>query len=179
MNRAIAKIIVGTFIFMDPCIGYFVPLCAQSATTSHVQQGDQAEGKASLGQWGIETQYMSKKVLPGDNFYTYVNEGWLESTTMPPGASVFGSFDVASQQNQERIGSVIRQAASSTNITSGPMHQIRELYLGYLNTDHIERLGLAPIKHDLDHLLALKSYLVNISSCPSPEWNDNHVFNFR
>jgi putative endopeptidase len=158
MNRMIAKIIVGTFIFINPHIGNFVPLLAQSATAPQPQPGGQGVGKASLGHWGVETQYMSKKVLPGDDFYAYVNEGWLESTTMPPGASAFGTFDIISQKNQERIRDIIREAASSTNTTSGPIHQIRALYLGYLNTDHIEKLGLAPIRHDLDDLLALKSY---------------------
>lgn len=158
MNRAIAKIIVSTFAFMSSCMGNVAPLWSQSASVSNAQSADKAEGKASLGQWGIETQHMSKKVLPGDDFYTYVNEGWLKSTVMPPGASGFGNPDFVEQKNQERIGNIIHKAASSTKITSEPTRQIRELYLGYLDTDHIEELGLSPIQQDLDHLIAQKSY---------------------
>ena len=98
---------------------------------------------------------MSTSVRPGDDFYAYVNEGWLKSTSMPAGSSAYGTFNVVNEKNQERIRTIIHEAANSTSAT-GSMRQVKELYLGYLNTDHIEKLGIAPIQQDIHHLLALK-----------------------
>lgn len=114
------------------------------------------DNKASLGQWGIETQYISKTILPGDDFYHYVNEGWLKSTPLPAGSSVFGSFNYAAQKNQERIASLIQDAAHSNAI--GPMQLIDQLYAGYLDTTHIDQLGIEPIKQDIMAILSLKDY---------------------
>ena len=30
-------------------------------------------GSAMLGEWGIETRYLSPEVSPGDDFFTYLN----------------------------------------------------------------------------------------------------------
>ena len=38
-----------------------------------------SDQKPILGDWGIETQFISKDIKPGDDFYRYVNEGWLQT----------------------------------------------------------------------------------------------------
>jgi endothelin-converting enzyme/putative endopeptidase len=35
--------------------------------------------KAEIGEWGIDATGLSKAVRPGDDFYRYVNEGWLKT----------------------------------------------------------------------------------------------------
>ncbi|MDF1768882.1 hypothetical protein [Maricaulis sp.] len=40
---------------------------------------------ALLGDWGVETQHVSETLAPGDDFFRYVNEGWLDSTEIPAG----------------------------------------------------------------------------------------------
>ena len=41
--------------------------------------------QATLGKWGIETDSFSTTVKPGDDFYLYVNEGWLKTAKIPVG----------------------------------------------------------------------------------------------
>ena len=41
--------------------------------------------KAEIGEWGIDTTGLSKAVRPGDDFYRYVNEGWLKTAKIPQG----------------------------------------------------------------------------------------------
>ena len=50
------------------------------------------EHAPELGDWGVETQHISDTVDPGDDFFRYVNEGWLDTTEIPAGFSNFGSF---------------------------------------------------------------------------------------
>lgn len=114
--------------------------------------------KPSFGDWGVETQFISKTILPGNDFYKYVNEGWLSSKTIPAGSSGLGSYSEANSRNKERIANVIHEGANTIGTAQGPLRQIGELYLGYLNTDNIDKLGLKPIREDLNDILALSSY---------------------
>ena len=43
----------------------------------------EAEAKPILGTFGIATDYMDTSVDPGDNFYKFVNGGWLANTDIP------------------------------------------------------------------------------------------------
>jgi endothelin-converting enzyme/putative endopeptidase len=70
-------------------------------------------GKATFGDWGIETRFISKSVKPGNDFYTYVNEGWLKSSPIPAGTSGFNSFSEAKDKINLRISDMIREGAKT------------------------------------------------------------------
>ena len=53
---------------------------------------EMASAAAVLGDWGVESQHISESVDPGDDFFRYVNEGWLESAELPQGFSSLGAF---------------------------------------------------------------------------------------
>lgn len=116
------------------------------------------KGKATFGNWGIETQFISQSILPGNDFYRYVNEGWLNSKTIPAGSSGLSNYSVAGNKISERIANMIHDGAKATSTNNKSLQQIGALYLGYLDTDNIEKLGLTPIEKDLKSILALTSY---------------------
>lgn len=132
-------------------------ICASSCSVWS-QSTELARSKASFGNWGVETQFISKAVLPGNDFYMYVNEGWLKSKTIPAGATGFGNYSEAKSRNSERIARMIHEGANATGTAQGPLTEIGKLYLGYINIDNIDKLGLKPIQQDLKNILALNSY---------------------
>lgn len=152
------------------------------------QTTENKKGKATYGNWGVETSFISKTVLPGNDFYTYVNEGWLNSKTIPSGASGFSNYSDAQNKVSDRIATIIHEGASVGAKSNEDLQQIGSLYSGYLNTDNIEKLGLKPIQQDLKHILALKHYedvarwmanlksfsIVNIHT--TPDLNDRSRF---
>ncbi|HEY6620659.1 MAG TPA: M13 family metallopeptidase [Steroidobacteraceae bacterium] len=113
--------------------------------------------KPRYGNWGVETQYISEAVKPGDDFFTYVNQGWMQSTHMPRGFSVFGSFNEVGLRTEGQINSIILDSAKSTSPEADPRRQISELYASYMDTARIERLGLTPIRSELEPILRAKS----------------------
>ncbi|MGY0039294.1 M13 family metallopeptidase [Pedobacter sp. NJ-S-72] len=113
---------------------------------------------ASFGDFGIETQFISKSVLPGNDFYKYVNEGWLKSKTIPAGSSAFGNYGDVGNKINERIADVIHGGIKAAGTANSSLQQVGMLYSGYLDTDNIDKLGLKPIQKDLKDILALKSY---------------------
>lgn len=114
--------------------------------------------KAIFGKWGVETQFISTSVLPGNDFYRYVNEGWLTSKTIPAGSSGLSNYSEVGNLVNERIAKVIHEGADTKGAADTSLKQIGSLYLGYLDTDNIDKLGLKPIQKDLNQILALNSY---------------------
>lgn len=114
--------------------------------------------KVAFGDWGVETQFISTSILPGNDFYKYVNNGWLQSKTIPAGSSVLSNYSEVGNRVNERIAKVIHEGADTKGVTDASLKQIGALYLGYLDTDNMEKLGLKPIQKDLKQILALNSY---------------------
>ena len=112
--------------------------------------------KPVLGTFGIATENMDTSVQPGDNFYEYVNGGWLETMEIPADKSRFGAFNALADQAEGRVRQIIESAASKPN-PSADEKRIGDFYNAYLNTDRIEKLGLSPIQDDLDRIRAAKT----------------------
>jgi putative endopeptidase len=114
--------------------------------------------RPAFGNWGIATQHLSRSVRPGDDFFTYVNEGWIKSTKLPAGSWDFGAFSELIQKNEPRIHSIIREASKTAARPDDPRQQIGDLYAAFLDTDRIEGLGLSPIQDELNRILAIRTH---------------------
>lgn len=122
------------------------------------QNNEFNKGKASYGNWGVETHFISKTVKPGNDFYTYVNEGWLKSAKIPPGSSGFNSFSEAKDKINQRINEIIRDGDKTGQSPNQSLKQISSVYIGYLDTEHMDKVGIKPIEKDLQNILAIRSY---------------------
>jgi len=100
---------------------------------------------------------MDLSVDPGENFYEYVNGGWLSATEIPSDRSRYGSFSILRDKSEKRVREIIEAAAKSDS-PSADEKRIGDFYNAYLNTKRIEKLGLKPIQKDLDRIRAAKSH---------------------
>lgn len=112
----------------------------------------------TMGDWGIETEYVSTTVAPGDDFFTYVNEGWLETAVIQPGFSSTGGFLDLHIQSQEQVAALIAEVVANGGAMGSPEQQISGLYAAFLNQDRLDELGLAPIQDQLDAVAEISSY---------------------
>lgn len=108
--------------------------------------------------WGIETAHISERIAPGDDFFSYVNEGWLESTVIPDGFSRWGAFTELRILSEERVQQIIADVADGKPEPGSSGQQVGDLFASYMNTTRIEELGLEPIRETLDALLAIDSH---------------------
>src|SRR5690625_3497882 len=103
-----------------------VALAAVAGTQAHAE--DSADNnKARLGNWGIETANISDTVKPGDDFFTWVNQGWLDSSEIPPGFSRWGSFTELSIEAEDRVDAIIHELDRDNAEPGTPAHQIASL----------------------------------------------------
>src|SRR5690348_98143 len=92
---------------------------------------------------------MDKSVKPGDDFFSFADGTWLKNTPIPADRSRIGGFFIADQQREKNTRQLFDEILKS-NPTGGNDAMIANYYKAYLNTDAIDRAGLAPAKADLD-----------------------------
>jgi putative endopeptidase len=114
-------------------------------------------GRPTIGAWGVDLALMDKSVAPGDDFFRYVNGGWLKTAEIKPDRSRTGSFDDLLLLSESRMQTL----ADSLLVKSGPSveeRKLRDLYDSFLDRGAIDAKGLAPAKPDLDRIAALKTH---------------------
>ncbi|NKI36543.1 M13 family metallopeptidase [Wenzhouxiangella sp. XN79A] len=154
-----AAVLVG----LTGCTSEPAPLPAPESTaapSSEVVTAPAAESTAAarIGDWGIDIAQVSDRVAAGDDFFAYVNQGWLDSNEIPAGFSRFGAFTELSLASEERVAAIISEAADADAEPGSPLQQIAAMHGAFMNTERIEALGLEPIRAELDALLALDSH---------------------
>ena len=107
---------------------------------------------------GIDRTSFDTSVRPQDDFFRYVNGGWLKSKTIPADRTSLGSFADLREEADKQIKVLIEEASKSPNRTPGSeAQQIGDLYASYLNASRIAQLGASPIKPELDKIDAVKT----------------------
>ena len=131
---------------------------ATSEAPASQETATASETTPELGEWGVETQYISDTVDPGDDFFRYVNEGWLDTTEIPDGFSNFGSFSELYLRSEERIEGIIMEAAAANAEDGTVEQQVGDLYASYMNTERLEELGLDPARPGLERIAAASTH---------------------
>ncbi len=139
-------------------IAYFVLLNVIFITLAPVVASDYEPAQARIGTWGIDLDHIDQSAAPGDDFFHYVNHGWLETAEMPAGHSRFGTFTELSLEAEENVEAIIRDAESGNGTNDPNAARIANLYASYMDTDRIEKLGLDPIAETLAALLKIESH---------------------
>lgn len=111
-----------------------------------------------LGDWGVEIEYVSDSVRPGEDFNEYVNEGWMQAAEMPAGFSRFGAFTELALEAEANVGAIIEESQTAAAAAGTAQQQIGDMYAAYMDTETIDALDLAPIQSELDALLALSDH---------------------
>ncbi|WP_394205779.1 M13 family metallopeptidase [Shewanella waksmanii] len=107
---------------------------------------------------GIEFANFDKSVRPQDDFYYYVNGTWLKNATIPSDRTSTGSFYDLREQARDDVKAIIEEVAATANLTPGSDEQkVADLYRSFMDTDTLNKLGVAPIQAELDKIAALKS----------------------
>jgi putative endopeptidase len=111
-----------------------------------------------LGKWGVDLTSLDKSVKPGDDFFQYMNGGWLKTATIPPDRSSTGSFQDLQILSEERLKAIVADLKKMPdNRLSAEQRKLRDLYDAFVDTQAIEAHGLNPVKKDLDYLAGLKT----------------------
>ena len=128
----------------------FASAIALSASACR-QAGNETEQAAVQGsELGIVPASMDRSVKPGDDFFTFANGSWVKNTPIPEDRSNIGGFYLADQTREKQTRELLDEILKSNPEAGSNEGKIANYYNAFLNTEAIDRAGLAPAKGDLD-----------------------------
>ncbi|HEY0995987.1 MAG TPA: M13 family metallopeptidase [Gemmatimonadaceae bacterium] len=129
-----------------------VALAAALPLSVHAQVRQQ--GTPALG---VDSTNFDRAVRPQDDFFRFVNGGWLARSEIPADRSRWGAFDQLREQSREALHTILEEAAASKAAHGTTQQKAGDMYAAYLDTVRIERLGITPLRPELDRIAALRS----------------------
>ncbi|WP_427963882.1 M13 family metallopeptidase [Altererythrobacter sp.] len=109
----------------------------------------------SFGTWGVDPALLSQDVKPGDDFFAYVNQKWLDDNPLPTEYSRFGAFNLLREKSTHDVKALVDDLVSKDPATlSGDEKRIVDTYNAYLDTDAINASGMAAAQPYLNKIIA-------------------------
>ncbi len=96
---------------------------------------------------GIEQANIDKSIRPQDNFYRYINGGWMNSHEIPGDKTAIGSFYDLRDKADDDVKAIIEELAATENLKMGSDEQkVADLFRSYMDTEARNYLGTTPVQ---------------------------------
>ena len=106
---------------------------------------------------GITFDNMDKNVRPQDDFYLYVNGGWMNTAEIPGDRTNIGAFYDLRENARDDVKAIIEDLSKSANLAEGTDEQkVADLYRSFMDVETLNKLGVTPLQATFDKIAALK-----------------------
>jgi putative endopeptidase len=104
----------------------------------------------------LDVRSMNRSIDPCDDLYTYACGGWQKNNPIPSDQTSWSVYGKAYFDNQRYLWGILESAATPSANRTASQQKIGDYFAACMNTDAIERAGLAPLRPDLTRLEALQ-----------------------
>jgi putative endopeptidase len=102
---------------------------------------------------GVDRSGFDESVRPQDDFFRYVNGGWIDHTEIPADKTSWGSFTILREESDRNQREIIEELAGRTDLKPGSEEKkIGDLYASLMDEKRIQSLGMQPIQKYLDRI---------------------------
>ena len=106
---------------------------------------------------GIDTTNFDHSVRPQDDFFRYVNGGWLKTAQIPADASSWGAFQELRENSRNALHELFGEASTASSPAGSARRKVGDLYASYMDSARVEQLGTAPLQPYLRKIATLTS----------------------
>jgi putative endopeptidase len=108
---------------------------------------------------GINLENIDTAVRPQDDFFKYVNGGWMSKATIPPDQGRWGAFNELREFNNDAVLKVLEKAGKDAAKYPDGTDQRKAADFYSIGMDSLlaEKSGTAPLKPYLDKIAAIDS----------------------
>jgi putative endopeptidase len=92
----------------------------------------------------LDPENFDKTARPADDFFQYVNGGWMAANPIPADEARWGSFDILRVQVEEQLHAILDGLISSGETTEDK-RRIRDFYATGMDVEKRNRAGLEPL----------------------------------
>ena len=123
---------------------------------------------------------MDTSCKPCDDFYHYVNGGWLKKNPIPAAYPSWGRFTELRDRNLEELHGILEGAAKSHEPEGSIEQKIGDFYASCMDESAIDAEGIKPLQPEFDRIeqiqdrAGLQAEIARLHS-----YRVNAVFNFR
>ncbi|QDE68231.1 M13 family metallopeptidase [Myxococcus xanthus] len=154
-RRAWARSALGTLL-LTGCATTQQPAPSDDAPPPAVPAA-QAASTEAVRSLGVELKHLDRDVRPQDDFYTFVNGNWLKTTSIPADRARYGTIIELVDKAELAMRAIIEESATAKERHPGSTAQkVGDLYNSFMDTQHIESLGLKPVRDELERVKAVK-----------------------
>ena len=159
---------------------FYLESCSTSQKTQVEVPKKEVEVPKEIKEEGLNLSYMDKSVRPQDDFYNYVNGGWMKTAVIPSDKPSWGSFNALREDVDVASLDILNKILSEKFSSNSEGEKIQALYGTFIDWNKRNAEGINPIKSQLAKIDAIKNvkdlqkYL--IEATPS---GDNPFYSWR
>jgi len=128
-----------------------------SAAPALADETNTPELSTDWGDFGIQTKWMDTSVKPGNDFDEFVNGKWKASVELPADRTRWGSFIELNELSQQRLHAIMDDLVASNPAPGTDAARVAAAYNAFMDTDAIDKAGLAPAQPYLSSIFAAKT----------------------
>jgi putative endopeptidase len=96
---------------------------------------------------------MDLSIHSGDDFYQYVNSGWIEKNPIPSDKTDYNEFVIVGDRTDEQVRRLVEQASNNTSAQKSSLEwKIGRFYSIGMDTNKINRQGTGPLQRELEQI---------------------------
>ena len=103
----------------------------------------------------IDRANFDETVALNEDFYQYATGGWQKANPLTPEYSRYGVFEVLAKNNELQINELFSAMLESKAEVGTVEQKIADLYTMGLDSVRLNNEGVAPVKRDVDQIMAL------------------------
>jgi putative endopeptidase len=103
----------------------------------------------------LDVSAMDRSADPCEDLYTYACGGWQKSNPIPSDRATWSVYGKLYEDNQHYLWGVLEAAAKGGAGRTPSAQKIGDYFAACMDTDAIEKAGIAPLRPDLDRIAAL------------------------
>ena len=128
----------------------FITGCSEPQTTKTEEQQLKVATaavteKAELGSFGVDLTARNEAVKPGDDFFMYASGTWYDNYVMPADKTRYGAFSGLAERSEGDVKAIIEEIAARKDLNAEEK-LVADFYNAYMDTETLNKLGVAPIK---------------------------------
>ena len=144
MNRLILAVSASmlALAIASPAIAGDAPQPAASASKAQAAQPgatiESATPTMSFGTWGVDTKYLATDVDPGDDFFAFANQRWIDANPLPAEFARFGAFNLLGEKATVDVQGVVADLQARRASLSAEERRIVDGYEAFMDTAAID-----------------------------------------
>jgi endothelin-converting enzyme len=104
---------------------------------------------------GVHLDALDRETRPQDDFYQFVNGGWLDNTEIPEIYSGYTVYHQVNEVAEQALKTIIEDAGENPGEPGSEAQKIGDFYASWMDEATIDALGIEPIRNDIAAIAAI------------------------